>query len=1344
MTTPFVPIVKYADSQFTAKEIHEPDIALLDPEVMERFTKYAKALKAVAPKAKDFLYFSCVMMHSAEAALIDQKTGEPKTGKDGKPITAKWEINPKTGSWKWTCSDSNLKPYKNNNGDIFPESELRKAYRLWIEKPLCQDHQSNTVDGMRGLIIDTYWDDKHKRVIALCALDRKNYPELARKIEGKYATNVSMGTAVGKSICFECGNVAKTESEYCQCVRSKRTYGEINIELSPIELSLVVTGADPAAKLRHIIASLDTYSMKKQERIAELQRAGCVTPGELNSLRAEIDTLRRQLGEVSKIRAQAALDPSQGANIRALLETISNPATSAEVKTLANRQLLELLGGQAGPGEIAAMETPAAKAEDGNSNEGNGTEQVEDSPEGGQAAADVEPPYGLAGNKAMTGGRGQSYTEDPESSGPPPWSLDGRETRLASGSLEAQITAVTRRLDDMQSALQSIQAAANRTPQKEEKDMSDLKERARARRAAFEKNAYHQGGGGVNDPQTYPVDPMNDKVKKTQDKQMVGEGMEMGNDGLAGDDLALKQKLSRAELEERRLRRHALLARGEEIVKVKAPDGTDVSLVKGADGKWTLAPTQKDDDPGLEANAYFQGGGGVNEPQTYPVDPMNDKVKKTQDKQMVGEGMEMGNDGLAGDDLALKQKLLRAEFKFSRTKTGEPDRQKAHWDVYAGEALVLSATGEQIYGEDLTRDDYWSHLSSADYGRRILSEIRRNGLNKTSYLLTGKIVTAQEPAAPMPPMPPMPGGAPGGAPEMPPAPPAEPPKGEEKPGAEATKDRVDEALADVEKALGDLKDVLKEEGTAKEGGKEELPPIEIGEGGEGGEGGEVAKAASDLRAALDDSGDELAILSEVLGKRIEAGLASGSEMDELMKLAEESLEASAAFCREAGLVVEAKKGKMPEGLRKALEEKGKGKKDEGKKEKKEKGEEEDEGEGKKEKKEKKDEGKKEKKEKKDEGKKEKKEKKDEEGEEEDEGKKSEAELVLEKMLKVRAAKRRELVRLALSEEEKGLEHKEHEVHEEMEEGLEGLEELVEELGGIGGEETSGADDTQYADEDPLVAELLAELEGEGAGPESFEEEPAGEEAPEEMALASRRAWREKVAAEVGSQYQLKLDPATDMDTDMVPKAHPQRGTTLGGLDTHPSDNAAHIEGIDEIKALIMKQVETLPKVREAVAKLGDMLKSGKLAVADLANDAKLKALAVDPEAAKYWKQYFGEGDPACKQFGQDLTKEFAQKRAAAEAEDYKLKLRRAVDMALDMQEKGLCDKGRAAMNRQVDDIMKFDQPAFEAFKSALSRTTNIAKAAGKSEPALQVGIKEEVETTTLSDQLGRLWVPRRK
>jgi hypothetical protein len=59
---------------------------LANDDITNRFLKMAKKLKRIAPKAQDFLYGHAIMMHAAEAALINQETGEPILGSDGKPI----------------------------------------------------------------------------------------------------------------------------------------------------------------------------------------------------------------------------------------------------------------------------------------------------------------------------------------------------------------------------------------------------------------------------------------------------------------------------------------------------------------------------------------------------------------------------------------------------------------------------------------------------------------------------------------------------------------------------------------------------------------------------------------------------------------------------------------------------------------------------------------------------------------------------------------------------------------------------------------------------------------------------------------------------------------------------------------------------------------------------------------------------------------------------------------------------------------------------------------------------------------------------------------------------------
>merc|ERR1711871_1520440 len=68
-----------------------------------------------------------------------------------------------------------------------------------------------------------------------------------------------MGTAVERSICSECANIASTPDDYCSHVKTRSAYGEINVGLKPIEYSLVVQPAEPGAVLLKCIASLNKY-----------------------------------------------------------------------------------------------------------------------------------------------------------------------------------------------------------------------------------------------------------------------------------------------------------------------------------------------------------------------------------------------------------------------------------------------------------------------------------------------------------------------------------------------------------------------------------------------------------------------------------------------------------------------------------------------------------------------------------------------------------------------------------------------------------------------------------------------------------------------------------------------------------------------------------------------------------------------------------------------------------------------------------------------------------------------------------------------------------------------------
>ena len=239
------------DSGSTARVLstQETSNLLASPHIAERLEKHARTVQSLAPKSDDFLYFSIIFLKAAEASLINDSGEQKSVGSE--KAWGYWDAK-----HKW---HGNVKPHRNNNGDIFPESELKVAARAWIGMPLCVDHKSDSVDGIRGIILDTHYDEKLKQVVGLCALDRVNYPDLARKVSTGVVRFGSMGTAVETSVCTECQNPAKTARDYCQHIMMRSAWGEINLGLKPIEYSLVVQPAEPGAKLLRCFASIKNF-----------------------------------------------------------------------------------------------------------------------------------------------------------------------------------------------------------------------------------------------------------------------------------------------------------------------------------------------------------------------------------------------------------------------------------------------------------------------------------------------------------------------------------------------------------------------------------------------------------------------------------------------------------------------------------------------------------------------------------------------------------------------------------------------------------------------------------------------------------------------------------------------------------------------------------------------------------------------------------------------------------------------------------------------------------------------------------------------------------------------------
>lgn len=740
------------------------EAVLADPIIVDRMTKLASEIKAIAPKSDDFLYFSIIFLKSAESALLNDDGTIKKVGNE-----RAWGYFDE--NWRW---HGNVKPHKNNNGDIFPELELKKAASKWIGMPLCRDHESSSVDGIRGIILDTHYDDRMKQVVGLCALDRINYADLARKVETGIVRYGSMGTAVEISVCSECQNFAKTANEYCNHVKSRTAWGEINVGLKPIEYSLVVQPAEPGAVLLRCIASLQDY---KKEFI-----------------NYGVENFDEMIGMLSLSQAQH-------------LNTI--------VKTACGED-------GCSPSERRKIITSFLK-------KNNLIDSISHDPSENQ---------NLSSDSTFSGEKEKFIATD--SYGTPSWSSIGGDTGvIATGTTNDNLgnvflgdSVIDKNIPDIQIVNASLKKNKSLISEIMEEIMNEaqLRKRAELRR----KLAYHQGGADGVEPSGFKSKPFS----HNEDKHMKQTKSMGSKESLFPGDEQMKEKLSRAELEERQMRRLA----------------------------------------------YYQGG---SEKAVEPAGFKSKPFPHTQDKHMM-QTKSMGNkESLFPGDEKVKEVQKRAAYEGPAlsTKLSWPSRSgntinksAALFEVYAGDRKVIAATGHEIFGEEI--EENWDWFTSKSYGQEVCKQIRASGISHVAGLLKG--AQAAEPTTPLPP-PPMP--EPAAEPAAEPMAPVAEEGADEENEAISPKEEVSEALANMEKEIDRARKALSE----LTGSEEVNVNVNVGDDKEGGAVKLSHSLASKLKIAiaeLNESADELAMIAETYDG---AARLSGENRRELDKIASESL-----------------------------------------------------------------------------------------------------------------------------------------------------------------------------------------------------------------------------------------------------------------------------------------------------------------------------------------------------------------------------------------------------------------------------------------------------------------------
>jgi hypothetical protein len=631
--------------------------------------------------------------------------------------------------------------------------------------------------------------------------------------------------------------------------------------------------------------------------------------------------------------------------------------------------------------------------------------------------------------------------------------------------------------------------------------------------------------------------------------------------------------------------------------------------------------------------------------------------------------------------------------------------------VFADDQMILSATGSEIFGDQMSDED-WSYLSdkSGQYGKDVMAHIRTEGFERVAYLLKGAV-----PAAPADPMAGMgaPGAMPPAAPDMgappapdmgaPPAPDAgalPPPGGDKKVDMKEPKDdtqkKIDEALSTVEEKIEEIRELST--GQSKEGLVDIDVNVDKKDKGDdaGGKLDELGASANEelmtVLALMDESADELAMASEALEKNASA---------RVVEAATAALQDNAVIMAQAAIVVDAKKKSKKDKKENPFAKKDKEDAKENK-------------EDAKENKEDKDKNKEDKKDNKEDKKKE-----DAKEKKEDE-KEAKAQRLLDSALKIRAANRTAMldkVAAPLAPTNPDPQH---------------FDLTCKTCGRNkdGGcphaEDGAMAMDPGCAGQDCLeVTETLGDVK------------------------ASRRLERERLVAEAADKilgkYELTLDTATNVTEPKYFEAHPGGKGTTTKLDTKPEGDGAKVETISEIHDAMREVAEkSQTKVREAAAVLQEMVVEGKIKAEDI--DSLVAEGKVDSAAASYWKKFFAQF-PGAGSFGSDLSKEFATGKKEASDESYKIKLRRAYDIGLQAQDKGIIGSTRPALDKYVDEVMHFDDASFESVKRAIgmmagSKKSGAMPRVGTDGPATEAMVSTaSTETqTNMADQLSGLFM----
>lgn len=93
----------------------------------------------------------------------------------------------------------------NGNYDAFPWEDIKKSKDTAIGKGFYIEHKEDSEEDAKGIILDTFPNDKEEFLVALCAIDKNEYPDFCQQILDGIYNQVSMSCLSSSCECLTPG-----------------------------------------------------------------------------------------------------------------------------------------------------------------------------------------------------------------------------------------------------------------------------------------------------------------------------------------------------------------------------------------------------------------------------------------------------------------------------------------------------------------------------------------------------------------------------------------------------------------------------------------------------------------------------------------------------------------------------------------------------------------------------------------------------------------------------------------------------------------------------------------------------------------------------------------------------------------------------------------------------------------------------------------------------------------------------------------------------------------------------------------------------------------------------------